>query len=100
MKRKRDSGEECDSSDVNIWAMRSNGSNLFFYKVPVSTSILGAMKGKRGADAPTQVLKVGGSEGLDFLEKTQREIIVRILDAWRTDIEEKAQRKLSVNMSM
>ncbi len=43
------------------------------------------------ADAPTQVLKVGGSEGLDFHHGAHREVIVRILDAWLADIEAKAQ---------
>ncbi len=71
--------------------LRVNGTFFFFYNISVSRPILSAMKFKGPASEDTSMKMVGGSEGLNFLDPVQREVIITILDAWRSDIEKKGR---------
>ena len=85
--------EELDESigDSAMLGLRVNGTFFFFYNINVSRPILSAMKFKGPASEDTSMKMVGGSEGLNFLDPAQREVIITILDAWRADIEKKGR---------
>lgn len=85
--------EELDEStaDSEILGLRVNGTFFYFYIINVSLPILSAMKFKGPASEYTSMKMVGGSEGLNFLDPEQREGIITILDAWRSDIEKKGR---------
>ena len=85
--------EKLDESigDSAMLGLRVNGTFFFFYNINVSRPILSAMKFKGPASEDTSMKMVGGSEGLNFLDPAQREVIITILDAWRADIEKKGR---------
>jgi hypothetical protein len=83
--------EHIDNDSTTILGLRVNGTLFYFYNINVSPSILSAMKNKGPAPDDTLIKMVGGSEGLNFLDPTQRVAIITILDAWRADIEKKGR---------
>eukprot|EP01031_Cornospumella_fuschlensis_P031748 gene31748-38375_t len=71
-KRKWQDVEDSNPDSAMILGLRVNGTFFYFYRINVSRPILSAIKMKGPALTHTIIKMVGGSEGLNFLDKVQR----------------------------
>ena len=78
-KRKWENLNEIHIAGAEMLGLRVNGTYFNFFQLNISHSILSAMKNKRIASEHTIIKGVGG--GLDFMDPTERVVIITILDA-------------------
>lgn len=68
------------SQSVPVLGVRVNGLRFFFYHMPDPSKLLASMAAKVAANEFTYVNRLGGNDGLDFLVREDRELIIKTLD--------------------
>jgi hypothetical protein len=77
-------------ADGNIFGVRVNGLDFYFYLIPVSKTVLSAMSNNSATTTSTIVFKLAQTNSstcsFDWMEESDRNIIIRMLDAFSTYI--------------
>lgn len=79
-----------DETLDELLGVRVNGCRFWFYNIPITKSIVTAMKNMRSVPDPivTSVKKFGGPSGLDFTDPEHRGMIIEILDKMKQIVQE------------
>lgn len=77
---------EVSDADGNIFGVRVNGLDFYFYLIPVSETVLTAMSAMFATTTDTTVFKLAKQNSttcsFDWTEKSDRKIIITMLDAF------------------